>query len=252
MRWYKDRPDVGDFVVATITEVDKNSAYADLDAYEDVKGLIHISEVSRSWVQDVSKEIDQGEKTVAQVVEVDDDGTIDLSLKRVNENQKKDAMQRWKKEQKAEDFVDDLSDRLGKDKEELFEEVVFPMQEELGTSFEGFEIAVGEEEKLKELFDDETVEAIQEVAKDNIDLKQEKLEGEIELEFTQGDGVDRIKDTFSELEEGLEVKYVSAPKYSITAWGRNQELAKKKMDKAVEKFREKAEELDGKFEFSKA
>jgi len=49
MRWYKDRPDVGDFVVVTITDVDKNSAYADLDEYEDVSGLIHISEVSRSW-----------------------------------------------------------------------------------------------------------------------------------------------------------------------------------------------------------
>jgi len=85
MRWYKDRPDVGDFVVVTITDVDKNSAYADLDEYEDVSGLIHISEVSRSWVQDVSKEISEGEKTVAQVVDVEEGSSIDLSLKRVNE-----------------------------------------------------------------------------------------------------------------------------------------------------------------------
>jgi translation initiation factor 2 subunit 1 len=252
MRWYKDRPDVGDFVVVTITDVDKNSAYADLDEYEDVSGLIHISEISRSWVQDVSKEISEGEKTVAQVVDVEDGGTIDLSLKRVNEGQKKNAMQRWNKEQKAEKFVEDLAEELGTDKEDLYEKVVFPMQREIGSAFEGFEIAVGEEEQLEQMFDEETVEAVQKVAKNNINLKQEKLEGEIELTFSQGDGVEKVKDVLDEAGEGVEVKYVSAPQYSITAWGRNQELAKKRMDKAVKTFREKAEELDGDFEFSKA
>lgn len=252
MRWYKDRPDVGDFVVVTITDVDKNSAYADLDEYEDVNGLIHISEVSRSWVQDVSKEISEGEKTVAQVVDVEEGSSIDLSLKRVNEGQKKNAMQRWNKEQKAEKFVEELAEELGKDKEDLYGEVVFPMQREIGSAFEGFEIAVGEEERFEEMFDEETVEAVQKVAKNNINLKQEKLEGEIELTFGQGDGVERIKDVLNEAGEGVDVKYVSAPEYSITAWGRNQELAKKRMDKAVVAFREKAEELDGNFEFSKA
>lgn len=252
MRWYKDRPNVGDFVVITITDVDKNSAYADLDEYENVSGLIHISEVSRSWVQDVSKEISEGEKTVAQVVDVEDGGTIDLSLKRVNEGQKKNAMQRWNKEQKADKFLGELAENIGRDKEELYEEIIFPMQREIGSAFEGFEIAVGEEDQLEQLFDEETVEAIQKVAKNNINLKQEKLEGEIQLTFGQGDGVERIKQVLCEAGDGVEVKYVSAPEYSITAWGRNQELAKKRMDKAVKTFREKAEELEGDFEFSKA
>ncbi len=251
MRWYKDRPEEGDFVVVTITDADKNSAYADLDEYEDVTGLIHISEVSRSWVQDVSKEIDEGEKTVAQVVDAGDD-TVDLSLKRVNEKQKKDTMSRWNKEQKAEEFVEDLAEELGEDKEDLYEDVVFPMQREFGSSFTGFEIAVGEEEKLTELFDGETVEAIQEVAKENINLRQEKLEGELEISFSQGNGVEKIRDSFGNLGEGIDVEYVSAPTYSITAWGRNSRLAKKRMDDAVENIREQVEGLEGEFEFSRA
>ncbi|MFT4868327.1 MAG: translation initiation factor 2 subunit 1 [Candidatus Nanohaloarchaea archaeon] len=250
MRWYKDRPDVGDFVVITITDVDKNSAYADLDEYKDVSGLIHISEVSRSWVQDVGKEIEEGEKTVAQVIENDDD-TVSLSLKRVNENQKRDAMSRWNKEKKADSFVEELADELDISKDDAWEEVGFELQKEFGSAFHGFEIAVGKEDKLLEMFDEETVEAIKDVAKENINLKQAKLEGEIELEFHQGDGVDRIKDTFEDV-EAVEVKYVSAPKYAITAWGRNQELAKERMDEAVNKFRENAGELGGDFKFSKA
>ena len=251
MKWYKDKPEKGDFVVITITDTDKNSAYAELDEYNDERGLIHISEVTRSWVQDVSKELREGEKTVAQVIEVGD-GSIDLSLKRVNDKQKKDTMARWNKEKKAEKFLDQLAEELGREKGELYEEVIFPMQKEFGSSFTGFEISVGEEEDLLELFDEGIVEAIQEVARENINLKQEKFEGEISLEFRQGDGIDRLVKSFDDLGDGVQVKYVSAPKYAITAWGRNTELAKSRMDTAVTKIREKAEELDGEFEFSKA
>ena len=248
MKWYKDRPEEGDFVVIEITDVDKNSAYADLEEYNDVKGLIHISEASRSWVQDLTKELSEGEKTVAQVVDTED--TIGLSLKRVNDKQKRDTMQRWRKEQKASDFVEDLEEKI--DIDNIYEEVVFPLQKELGSSFQGFEISIAEEERLKEFLDDEVVDAIQEVARENIDLKQEKFEGEIEVEFYQGDGLERVKKAFNEPGEGVEVKCISAPNYSIEAWGRTQELAKKRMDDAVDKIRSEVEDLDGNFEFYKA
>jgi translation initiation factor 2 subunit 1 len=248
MKWYKDRPEEGDFVVIEITDVDKNSAYADLEEYNDVKGLIHISEASRSWVQDLTKELSEGEKTVAQVVDTED--TIGLSLKRVNDKQKRDTMQRWRKEQKASDFVEDLEEKI--DIDNIYEDVVYPLQKELGSSFQGFEISIAEEDRLKEFLDDEVVDAIQEVARENIDLKQEKFEGEIEVEFYQGDGLDRVKKAFNEPGEGVEVKCISAPNYSIEAWGRTQELAKKRMDDAVEKIRSEVEDLDGSFEFSKA
>ncbi len=251
MRWYKEEPEEGDFVVVTLTDVDQNSAYAELEEYEDITGLIHISEVSRSWVQDIRKELDEGEKTVAQVIDTEGD-TPTLSLKRVNDKKKRDTMQRWKKEQKAEKFIEDLADKLGKDNEDIYEEIAFPMQKEFGTSFHGFEIADAEEEKLLEMFDEEVVEMIQEVARENIDLKQEKLEGTLEMTFPQGDGLERIKESLEDIEEGVEVKYISAPEYSITAWGRTQELAKKRIDSAVRQVREKVDDLDGNFEFSRA
>lgn len=235
-------------MVVEITDVDKNSAYADLEEYDDIRGLIHISEASRSWVQDLTKELSEGEKTVAQVVDTED--TIGLSLKRVNNNQKRETMERWRKEQKAEDFIGDLEEKI--DVDSIYEDVVFPLQEELGSSFQGFEISIAEEERLKDFLSDEVVEAIQEVARENIDLKQEKFEGELDVEFYQGDGLERIKEAFEEPGEGVEVKCISAPNYSIEAWGRTQELAKKRMDDAVEKIRSKVEELDGEFEFSKA
>lgn len=252
MKWYKDIPDEGDLVVITLTDIDQNSAYAELDEYEDLSGLIHISEVSRSWVQDINKELSEGEKTVAQVVEAEDENNISLSIKRVNDKQKREAMSRWNKEQKAEEFIEQVAEKLGMDKETAIEEIAFPMQRKFDSSFHGFEISVGKEDQLEDLFDEETLEAVQEVAEDNIDLKKEKLEGEIELRFNQSNGLERIKKAVKNNHDGVEIKYVSAPNYSITAWGRTKELAKKKMDKTLDQVRSKAEELDGEFEFSKA
>jgi len=249
MKWYKDRPDEGDFVVVTISDVDKNSAYAELDEYENTSGLIHISEASRSWVEDLTREIDEGEKTVAQVIDTED-GSVTLSLKRVNENNKRDAMSRWNKEQKVDRFVEDFS--LEMSDEDIMEEVIFPMQENLGSSFRGFEISTADQDRLEEFLDEETAKEVQRVAKKNIDLRQEKFEGEIELEFNSENGVEKIKKCFESIGEGVEVKYVSAPEYSMTSWGRTQELAKKRMDEAVDGVRSKAEELGGRFEFSRA
>jgi translation initiation factor 2 alpha subunit (eIF-2alpha) len=90
------------------------------------------------------------------------------------------------------------------------------------------------------------------VANENIAMRQEKLEGVIEMTFSHGDGVERIKKAFSDIEDGIEVSYISAPEYSITAWGRTQELAKKRIDEAVRSVREKVDDLDGSFEFSRA
>jgi translation initiation factor 2 subunit 1 len=252
MKWYKDIPDEGDFVVITLTDIDQNSAYAELDEYEDLSGLIHISEVSRSWVQDINKELSEGEKTVAQVVEAEDENNISLSIKRVNDKQKREAMSRWNKEQKAEEFIEEVAEELSMDLEEAIEEIAFPMQEEFGSSFHGFEISVGKEDQLEDLFDEEVVDAIQKVAENNIDLKKEKLEGEVELNFYQGNGLERIQEALVNDMDGVEIKYVSAPNYAITTWGRTKELAKEKMDKTIEQVREKTQELDGKFEFSRA
>ena len=213
--------------------------------------MIHISEASRSWVEDLTKEISEGEKTVAQVIDVDEN-SITLSLKRVNDNNKREAMSRWNKEQKAEKFIEDLIEETDMDKETVYEEVVFPMQEELGSAFHGFEISTAEEERLKNFLDNEVVSKIQEVARENIDLKQEKFEGQIELEFMSENGIEKIRDCLADLGDGVEVKYVSAPEYSITSWGRTQDLAKKRMDEAVEKIRNKADENNGNFEFSRA
>ncbi|MCJ7479305.1 MAG: S1 RNA-binding domain-containing protein [Candidatus Nanohaloarchaeota archaeon QJJ-7] len=250
MRFFSDLPEEGEFVVIEIQEIHEHSASANLMGYDE-SGLLHISEVSRSWVRDISQHLDEGERTVAQVVEVEDDDTVNLSLKRVNDNQKREAMDEWNKEKKADKFLNKVADRTGKDVEELYEEIAFPFQKEYGTTFEGFEYAAMEEVDFDSLgIDGGLAEAITEVANENISLKQVDMEGEMTIEVPGGKGVDAVKDAL-DVGEKAEISYVSAPQYSITVWGRNAEDAKERMDKTLDSVRESIEESGGTFSFEK-
>ncbi|MDY6766095.1 MAG: hypothetical protein SVW77_01900 [Candidatus Nanohaloarchaea archaeon] len=267
MRFYRDLPEEGEYVVIEVEEIHEHSASASIKGYDET-GLIHISEVSRSWVRDIKQHVDEGERTVAQVVEIEDSensknssdranssssssGTINLSLKRVNDAQKREAMDEWNKEEKADKFLQNVADRTDYTVDDLYEAVAFPFQKEYGSTFEGFEHAAMEDADFEALgIDGALADAVTAVAQDNISLKQVEMEGEMRIEVPGGNGIDAIKDALT-VGENVEVSYISAPDYAITAWGRNAEDARDTMDAAVDTITEKVEDAGGTVQFEK-
>ncbi len=253
MRSYKDSPEEGSLVVIEIQDINPHSVFAQLEEFPEKEGLIHISEIARSWVRDIRKHVSKGEKTVAQVLgqEEDDSDTISLSLKRVNDKQKSDKMKEWNKERKADKFVQKVADEVGKDFDDVYEDVAFSFQREFGNTFDGFEEALVDQDRIQGIIDEEYADAVIDVAEDNISLKQVKLEGDLKVSIPTGDGLKKIKDAFR-VGEGVEVSYISAPRYKVQVWGRNQEQAKKRMDATVESIQDKVEATGGTFSFERA
>jgi len=251
VRNYKDTPDEGELVVVEVHDINPHSAYVNLEEFPEVEGLIHISEVSRSWVRDIRKELDEGEKDVAMVLDHEDNGTVNLSLKRVNDKQKREKMQAWNKERKAEKFIEKVAEQVGQDTDTVYEAVAFPFQETFGNTFDGFEIALVDRDRIAEVLDDEYVDTVVDVAEDNISLKQVKMEGELKVEIPVGDGLDRLKEALK-TDEGVEISYISAPKYKIEVWGRNQEQAKRRMTSTVEDLEDRVTEAGGSFSFARS
>ena len=54
-------PEVGDLVIATIETVTDYGAYAKLDEY-DKRGLLHVSEISSSWIRNMRDFVFRREK----------------------------------------------------------------------------------------------------------------------------------------------------------------------------------------------
>ena len=106
-------PENGELVVCTVTSVKNFGAFVTLDEYDDKEGFVHVRDVASGWVKYIRDFIREGQKIVCKVLGVDSaKGHIDLSLKSVNEHQKREKIQQWKNEKKADKLLEIVADRL--------------------------------------------------------------------------------------------------------------------------------------------
>ncbi|MGI6509168.1 MAG: CvfD/Ygs/GSP13 family RNA-binding post-transcriptional regulator [Erysipelotrichaceae bacterium] len=76
----------GQVVQGTITGIKPYGAFVKVD--EETYGLIHISEISEYYIDDVSYFFRKGEKLVVKIIDIDRNGQLKLSLKAIQTNRK--------------------------------------------------------------------------------------------------------------------------------------------------------------------
>lgn len=235
-------PEVGDLVVATIQEVTDFGAYAKLDEY-DKQGLLHISEVSSSWIRNLRDFIREGQKVVLKVLRVDaEKGHIDLSLRRVTKRERIEKIMFWKRERKAETLLRSVAEKMGLPLEEVLEKAGAPIEKEYGL-YEGFEKVVKEGKAvLTKIGVPETLAtAIAEIADERMRVPMVKVKGIVELRSMKPEGVKIIKEAFMDakkVEKSKDVKLrfyvVAAPKYAIEVMADNYKHAEAVLQKVGE------------------
>ena len=73
----------GNYVICVVNSVEKYGIFVELE--DDYSGLIHISEISNSYIRDVNTYVNVGDKIRAKVLEVDNANKhLKLSIKNVN------------------------------------------------------------------------------------------------------------------------------------------------------------------------
>ncbi|MGQ4554524.1 translation initiation factor IF-2 subunit alpha [Halobellus sp. GM3] len=222
---YSGWPESGELVVGEVDEITDFGVFVDLDEYENKRGLCHISEVASGWIKNVRDHVREGQTVVAKVLDVNESSQqIDLSIKDVNEHQRKDKIQEWKNEQKADNWMEVA---FGEDiDDERYSAVANALLAEFETLYDGFEAAaIHGSDALEDVdLDDEAVDAIVQTARENVSVPYVNVTGYVDLRCPTGDGVDRIKEALqaAEGDDGevpeeidLEVTYVGAPEYRI-------------------------------------
>lgn len=71
---------VGDVLEGKVTGVTKFGAFVDLGNGK--TGMVHISEVARTFVNDISEHVKEGDTVKVKVLNIGEDGKISLSIKR--------------------------------------------------------------------------------------------------------------------------------------------------------------------------
>ncbi|NWF87673.1 translation initiation factor IF-2 subunit alpha [Candidatus Bathyarchaeota archaeon] len=235
-------PEVGDLVVATVQEVTDFGAYVKLDEY-DKKGLLHISEISSSWIRNIRDFIREGQKVVLKVLRVDaEKGHIDLSLRRVTKRERIEKILSWKRERKAETLLRTVAEKTGLSFDEVYEKVGVPIEKEYGL-YEGFEKVVkeGKATLTKIGIPEELATAIAEIAEERMRVPMVKVKGIVELRCMKPEGVKIIKEAFlnaKKAEKSREAKFrfyvIATPKYAIEVMADNYKHAETILQKVGE------------------
>ncbi|MFB6161900.1 MAG: translation initiation factor IF-2 subunit alpha [Halococcoides sp.] len=241
---YSGWPDPGELVVGRVEEIEDFGVFVDLVEYDDRQGLSHISEVASGWIKNVRDHVSEDQRVVAKVLDVDKSAQqIDLSLKDVNDHQRKDTIQEWKNEQKADNWME-LA--FGEDvDEETYTEVANALLAEFGSMYEGFEQAAihGHEALSATDLGEDRIDAIVETARENVSVPYVTVTGYVDLTSPAPDGVDDITAALDAAagngnvpeEVDLEVTYVGSPEYRVRVKAPDYKTAESELEASADR-----------------
>jgi translation initiation factor 2 subunit 1 len=233
-------PDEGDLVIGTVTSIRNFGAFVTLDEYAGREAFIHLSEVATGWVKYIRDHIREGQKIVARVLRVDPaKNQIDLSLKRINDHQRREKTQQWKNEGRALRLVEQVAQALKITADQAADVFGTALVEKYGSLFQAFEIASADPKRFqKENEKAPWVTAFLKVARENIVPPQVTILGTLSITDPNPDGVEHLRTALAAAEAvdpaSVEVHYVGAPKYRVKVIAGQYKQAEETLKRATE------------------
>jgi translation initiation factor 2 subunit 1 len=235
----REWPQESELVVCTVENVKDFVAFVSLDEYKGRQGLIPISEIATGWIKYIRDHIREGQKIVCKVLNVDRSrGHIDLSLKDVNEHQRREKIREWKNESKAQKWLGFVAEQTGTSATEL-EDTIY---KKYGAFYPVFEdIVIDPEPTLKKLgLSKKVAETLQKVAGESVKVPRVEVTGHLHLTSTEPDGITVIRNALkkagAEQKTGgveIELLYLGAPTYRIKVTAPDYKKAEKAIEKAA-------------------
>jgi len=225
MRYYREKyPEVDDLVMVQVRSIAEMGAYVQLLEYDNIEGMILLSELSRRRIRSIQKLIRVGRNEVVVVLRVDKEkGYIDLSKRRVSAEDVLKCEERYNKSKTVHSIMRNVGEKLRMDMEELYEKIVWPLGEKYGHPYDAFKLAVTEADLVFEGID--APEAILAEVKANISRRLTpqpvKIRADVEVTCFGYDGIDAIKkslkagEALSTTEIPIKVKLVAPPLYVL-------------------------------------
>jgi len=251
----QEMPEQGEIVLATVTKVMDHGAYVTLDEYDDVQGFLHISEIAPGWIRSINRFVKDGEKKVLLVKKINlKRGDIDLSLKQISKDQKKQKLKEVKKYEKGKTLLQNVQEKAKLSDEEI-EKLEDSIYSKFDSVYDAFiEIGRNGIESVNELkLAKKTATVIAEICS-KIKLPSVEIRGIIEITNEKSDGVEIIKKILIDVlkkESTIDITYLGAPKYRLSLISDNFKSAEKLLKPIISEIQTNVEKKKGSFKFTR-
>ena len=240
-------PEESELVMCTVSNIQYHSVFADLDEYGR-QGMIHISEISPGRIRNIRDYVKEGKKIVCKVLRVNSErGHIDLSLRRVNEAQRKNKVNELKQEQKAEVIIEHIAKALKKKPEEIYQEISANILKSYDRLFPCFMDIVEGTASLEKLgVEKKLADMIEEAVKERIKRQEVEIEGSFKIVSFSSNGLEDIKKSFKKIENpSIALRYDGGGSYHIIVIAKDYKIAEKELklagDSVTKDFSKNAE-----------
>lgn len=212
-------PEEDEIVLCKVSKIFPNAVFVDLLEYQQ-NGIIHISEVSPGRIRNLRDFVEVDRQIVCKILRIDrEKGHLDLSLRRVNSNQRRDKLEEIKNELKSEQLISNLATKLKRKSEDLYKEIsqkIFKDYSHLYLCFK--EVAVNET-SLEEIGIDQSLsKELTQAIIDKFKPRKVILSVEIKLQTYDSNGIQKIKQTLHSVEKtspSIKISYLGAGRYKV-------------------------------------
>ncbi|MCF7798543.1 S1 RNA-binding domain-containing protein [Candidatus Woesearchaeota archaeon] len=223
-------PEEGDIIFCTVTKIHFHSVFVTLDEYRGKQGMIHISEVSPGRIRNLGDYVKEGKVIICKVLKINKErGHIDLSLRRVNESQRRAKIEERKQQAIAENILQSYIQLHKGDIKELYKTVAQKVLEHYETIYAAFEDVVENEAKLSDTgLDTKLSQDIEKFVRERIKQKQVEIIGELAIESYAKNGAELVNNFMKKIvaiSELLHVQFLGSGKFKIEVRAREYKVA---------------------------
>jgi len=250
----KGFPEEDELVLCTVTTIHYHSVFVTLDEFGNKTGMIHISEVAPGRIRNIRDFVKEGKKIVCKVLNINTEkGHIDLSLRRVNEAQKRLKLNQIKQEQLAEKIVENVAKQNKITTEKLYSELYEKINKTHTYLYDTFEEVMRGKTTLEKLGIDKKIsKQLTDLIHQRIKAPEIVVRGNFTINCYEEDGVERIKDLLSKVtDETTEIIYSGAGIYKLIVKAEDYKKAEQALQTKSENITTKAKKLNINAQFQK-
>ncbi|MBI5223339.1 S1 RNA-binding domain-containing protein [Candidatus Micrarchaeota archaeon] len=229
-------PDENELVIAIIKKIMPYGAFCTLPEYGNLEAFLHVSEVAPRWIKNIHEFISEGQQHVVKVHHVDrEKNQVDVSIKRVNEEEKKLKLEFVQNEKRGKKLFELAVKESGLKLDPKWQSSI---EAEYGDVYSFFKdlSAKGEKSAEKLGLPAKFVAAALELAKKSIKKASVTIESSITITCYGPKGIDEIKNALSI--EGVSIHYLGAPRYKLSLTAPDYKSGEKKMNQIVQKIQD--------------
>ncbi|RFU74491.1 eukaryotic translation initiation factor 2 subunit alpha [Trichoderma arundinaceum] len=226
-RFYEEKyPEIDSFVMVNVKQIAEMGAYVKLLEYDNIDGMILLSELSRRRIRSIQKLIRVGRNEVVVVLRVDKEkGYIDLSKRRVSPEDIVKCEERYNKSKMVHSIMRHVAEKTQTPIESLYESITWPLNRKYGHAIDAFKLSITNPEVWDEIqFPNQVVDdELKLYISKRLTPQPTKVRADVEVTCFGYEGIDAVKAALRTAEakntENMQVKVrlVSPPLYVLTS-----------------------------------